>query len=182
MTRPINLRTDVDVCLLVADALTHRQNGKRHNKRRFSSEPLHRILRGRAPVKCDEGIAVILSLSARQERPADGQQKNCASCRKSRTNILVFGRFTWPSYTSPMRWQENHQRRKERSDDIQVLFRSRDKFRQNRSLNSSGVAALSASNSLFKQLCKQSAARYFIRKLFSQRAENAACAIAWDWS
>ena len=48
--------------------------------------------------------------------------------KEASANILVFGRYTWSSYASPMRWQENHQRRKERSDDIHVLFRSRDKF------------------------------------------------------
>lgn len=71
-----------------------------------------------------------------------------------------------------MRWQENHQRRKERSDDIQVLFRSRDKFAESLfEFLWRGLRFLHQIH-FFKQLCKQSAARYFIRKLFSQRAEN----------
>ena len=92
--------------------------------------------------------------------------------KKASANILVFGWFTWPSYASPMRWQENHQRRKERSDDIQVLFRSRDKFAESLfEFLGRGLRFLHQSH-LCKQLCKQSAARHFIRKLFSQRAEN----------
>jgi hypothetical protein len=126
-------------------------------------------------VKWDEGnrrYTYLVSQAGESATPGTASKRFGHRAEKASANILVFGRFTWPSYTSPMRWQENHQRRKERSDDIQVLFRSRDKFAESLfEFLWRGPRILHRSHA-FKQLCEQSAARHLIRKLFSQRAKN----------